>query len=76
MRIIHSGGFPMDERRQTRAVIYNNIVVAFKVLLEIMESQAIAFENESSKVRVPLFGGGACRLLGIAIEGVALENRS
>ncbi|KAL1964125.1 hypothetical protein VTN77DRAFT_7213 [Rasamsonia byssochlamydoides] len=49
MRIIHSGGFPEDERRQTRAVIYSNLVVAFKVLLEIMETQEIAFENEKSK---------------------------
>lgn len=57
MRIIHSGGFPEDERRQTRAVIYSNLVVAFKVLLEIMESQEIAFEFEKSKVWVILRGG-------------------
>lgn len=49
MRIIHSGGFPEDERRQTRAVIYSNIVVAFKVLLEIMRTEDIPFEKEDNK---------------------------
>jgi guanine nucleotide-binding protein subunit alpha len=50
MRIIHSGGFPEDERRQNRAVIYSNLVVAFKVLMEIMQTQKIEFEKESNKV--------------------------
>lgn len=50
MRIIHSGGFPDDERRQNRAVIYSNLVVAFKVLMDIMQTQKIEFEKESNKV--------------------------
>ncbi|KAI9374294.1 guanine nucleotide binding protein, alpha subunit [Aspergillus egyptiacus] len=49
MRIIHSGGFPDDERRQTRAVIYSNIVVAFKVLLEIMRTETIDFEHDNTR---------------------------
>ncbi|KAL4931205.1 guanine nucleotide-binding protein subunit alpha [Aspergillus undulatus] len=49
MRIIHSGGFPEDERRQTRAVIYSNIVVAYKVLLEIMRAENIDFEHEATR---------------------------
>ncbi|KAL4870982.1 hypothetical protein BDV12DRAFT_41335 [Aspergillus spectabilis] len=49
MRIIHSGGFPEDERRQTRAVIYSNIVVAYKVLLEIMRTESIDFEHETTR---------------------------
>ncbi|KAN0083080.1 Guanine nucleotide binding protein (G-protein), alpha subunit [Elaphomyces granulatus] len=49
MRIIHSGGFPVDERRQTRGVIYSNIIVAFKVLVDIMEAQHIEFASSSSK---------------------------
>ncbi|KAA8646363.1 hypothetical protein EYZ11_008735 [Aspergillus tanneri] len=53
MRIIHSGGFPEDERRQTRAVIYSNIVIAFKVLLEIMRAENIEFQYGSTK---PLAG--------------------
>jgi guanine nucleotide-binding protein subunit alpha len=52
MRIIHSGGFPEEERHQTRAVIYSNIVIAFKVLLDIMNSEGIDFENETTKVRL------------------------
>jgi guanine nucleotide-binding protein subunit alpha len=50
MRIIHSGGFPEDERRQTRAVIYSNLVIAFKVLLDIMRAEQIDFELENTKV--------------------------
>ncbi|RMJ28279.1 hypothetical protein PHISP_00842 [Aspergillus sp. HF37] len=38
MRIIHAQGFPEDERRQTRAVIYSNIIVAFKVLGELIDN--------------------------------------
>ncbi|GES61937.1 guanine nucleotide binding protein, alpha subunit [Aspergillus terreus] len=49
MRIIHAGGFPEDERCQTRAVIYSNIVIAFKVLLEIMRAENIDFQVEKTK---------------------------
>ena len=50
MRIIHSQGFPEDERHQTRAVIYSNIVIAFKVLLDIMKSEGINYEHEKTRV--------------------------
>jgi guanine nucleotide-binding protein subunit alpha len=50
MRIIHSGGFPQDEREQNRAVIYSNLIVAFKVLMDIMKNQKIDFEKEENKV--------------------------
>jgi hypothetical protein len=46
MRIIHSRGFPEEERYTTRAVIYSNLVIAFKVLLDIMNAEGINFENE------------------------------
>ncbi|PWY80285.1 guanine nucleotide binding protein, alpha subunit [Aspergillus sclerotioniger CBS 115572] len=49
MRIIHSGGFPEDERRQTRAVIYSNLIIAFKVLLDIMRAESIDFQQERTK---------------------------
>ncbi|KAJ5648317.1 hypothetical protein N7490_004689 [Penicillium lividum] len=49
MRIIHSRGFPEDERHQTRAVIYSNVVIAFKVLLDIMKAEHIKFENSETK---------------------------
>ncbi|KAJ5728405.1 hypothetical protein N7493_004735 [Penicillium malachiteum] len=49
MRIIHSRGFPEEERHQTRAVIYSNIVIAFKVLLDIMNAENIDFQNEKTR---------------------------
>lgn len=52
MRIIHSRGFPEEERHQTRAVIYSNIVIAFKVLLDIMNAEDIDFEFEKTKVNI------------------------
>jgi guanine nucleotide-binding protein subunit alpha len=51
MRIIHSGGFPPDERRQNRAVIFSNMIVAFKILLDIMKAENVEFEKEETKVR-------------------------
>lgn len=52
MRIIHSRGFPEEERHQTRAVIYSNLVIAFKVLLDIMNAEGIDFEFDHTKVRL------------------------
>ncbi|EXJ92081.1 hypothetical protein A1O3_00631 [Capronia epimyces CBS 606.96] len=49
MRIIHSSGFQEDERVQVRAVIYSNVVVAFRVLYEIMQDEKIDFEDESNE---------------------------
>lgn len=54
MRIIHAGGFPADERRQNRAVIYSNMIVAFKILLDIMKAEKIDYELEETKVRLDL----------------------
>lgn len=48
MRIIHSRGFPEEERDQTRAIIYSNIVIAFKVLLDIMNAEDIEFDDEAN----------------------------
>lgn len=56
MRIIHKGGFPEDERYQTRAVIYSNLVVAFKVLLDIMNTENIEYEHENTRVTPPELG--------------------
>lgn len=50
MRIIHAGGFPMDERRQSRAIIYSNLIIAFKVLLDIVHTENIEYEHERTKV--------------------------
>lgn len=48
MRILHSDGFQEDEKIQTRAVIYSNVIVACKVLLDIMDTQKIPYEREEN----------------------------
>jgi guanine nucleotide-binding protein subunit alpha, other len=50
MRIIHSSGFQEDERVQVKAVIYSNVVIAFRVLLEIMQDENLTFADEKTKV--------------------------
>ena len=50
MRIIHAGGFPVEERTSNKAVIYSNMVVAFKVLLDIMKTEEIDFESDDTLV--------------------------
>lgn len=42
---MHGNGFEHDERVQTRAVIYSNIIAACRVLLEIMNDNEIPFEH-------------------------------
>jgi len=49
MRIIHNHGFPEDERQQNKAVIYSNVVIAFRVLLEIMHDEKLDFASLSTK---------------------------
>lgn len=73
MRIIHSRGFPEEERHQTRAVIYSNIVVAFKVLLDIMNSERIDFEEEKTKV-IPPSPSPFCRVRSLIRRDRYWEN--
>jgi guanine nucleotide-binding protein subunit alpha len=54
MRIIHTNGFQVDERRQIKAVIYSNMVIAFRVLLEIMQGEEIDFADEKTRVYADL----------------------
>lgn len=54
MRIIHSSGFQDDERIQVRAVIYSNLIIAFRVLSEIVQDERIAYENEESEAYADL----------------------
>ena len=57
MRIMHTNGFQDDEKIQTRAVIYSNVVVACKVLLEIVEANNIPFEHDSTREHASLLEG-------------------
>lgn len=54
MRIIHRRGFPDEERRQIRAVIYSNVIVAFRVLLDIMVTENFAFQEEKTKIHAQI----------------------
>jgi guanine nucleotide-binding protein subunit alpha len=51
MRIIYTRGFTKNERKQWRAVIFNNLVDAFQILLTAMEDHNTNFENEENQVR-------------------------
>lgn len=50
MRIIHTGGFHLDERKEARQVIFSNLVVAYKIIIEEMKEMGIDFENKQSVV--------------------------
>jgi len=54
MRIIHSSGFQEDERIQVKAIIYSNVVVAFRVLHEIMRDENISFAREETRSHAEL----------------------
>ena len=54
MRIIHADGFQVDERRQLKAVIYSNMIIAIRMLLDIMRSEGIKFGEEKTKVHIEL----------------------
>jgi guanine nucleotide-binding protein subunit alpha len=51
MRVIHAGGFNKNERKQWRAVIFSNLVDAFRTLILAMEEHDTDFENEENQVR-------------------------
>jgi guanine nucleotide-binding protein subunit alpha, other len=50
MRIIHAGGFSKLERKQWRAVIFNNLVNAFQILFSAMQEQGTDYEDEENVV--------------------------
>ena len=54
MRIMHSNGFQEDEKIQTRAVIFSNVVVACKVLMEIMGNEKIDFHDDATRPHAEL----------------------
>lgn len=50
MRLIYAQGFSKDEKGEWRAIIFNNILSAFKVILDAMEELDIGFENPQNDV--------------------------
>jgi len=50
MRILHSNGFSMDERREIRPIIFSNLIVAFKIIIDEMSQLEIKFDNRETDV--------------------------
>jgi len=61
MRLINSGGFSEQERKQWRVVIFNNLVQAFVVILKAMDEHAVSYDA-SNTVRSMCWNiSGECR---------------
>lgn len=52
MKILHANGFSLDERREIRPIIFSNLVVAFKIIIDEMSQLEIEYENRESEVSV------------------------
>lgn len=52
MRLIYSQGFSKSEKEEWRAIIFNNILTAFRVILDAMEELEIPFDDQFNSVGV------------------------
>jgi hypothetical protein len=50
MKLIYAQGFSKSEKEEWRAIIFNNILSAFKVVLDAMEELGYDFENSENEV--------------------------
>ena len=50
MKILHANGFSQDERREIRPIIFSNLIVAFKIIIDEMSQLDISFEIKESEV--------------------------
>lgn len=48
MRLIHTDGFPLHERKEVRQVIFSNLVVAFKIIGDEMRELGLSYDNDTS----------------------------
>ncbi|KAG2222935.1 hypothetical protein INT45_012913 [Circinella minor] len=48
MKLIHEGGFSLDERIAYREIIYSNTIQSMHVILSAMDSLGLTFSNEAS----------------------------
>ncbi|KAI9477133.1 guanine nucleotide binding protein, alpha subunit [Zychaea mexicana] len=48
MKLIHEGGFSLDERMAYREIIYSNTIQSMHVILDAMDGLGLAFSNEAS----------------------------
>ena len=62
MRLIHTKGFQLPERKQWKVTIFQNLLHAFQVVFGAMEEQEVDFADSGNIVRLPLPAGRApCR---------------
>jgi len=54
MRLIHTKGFPVSERKQWKVTIFQNLLHAFQVVFGAMEEQEVDFADERNIVSQPL----------------------
>ena len=52
MRLIHTKGFSVSERRQWKVTIFANLLHAFQVVFGAMEEQEVDFAAEANIVRL------------------------
>ena len=50
MRLIYAQGFSRPEKEEWRAIIFNNILSAFKVIIDAMEELGVEFGNKENDV--------------------------
>lgn len=48
MRLIHTAGFNAFEREQFRSIVFSNMLLSMRTMLEAMEIMAIPFSNEAN----------------------------
>jgi guanine nucleotide-binding protein subunit alpha len=53
MKLLYAQGFSKSEKEEWRAIIFQNLQGAFKVIVDAMSELAIPFENEKNEVRAP-----------------------
>lgn len=53
MRIIHGAGYSEEDRKSFRPLVYQNIFVSMRTMIEAMDRLQIPFSWPESKVRVP-----------------------
>ena len=51
MRIIHGAGYSDSDRAQFRVLVYRNIFLGMKLLIEAMENLKISFAVAANKVK-------------------------
>ena len=58
MRLIHTKGFSIHERKQWKVTIFQNLLHAFQVVFGAMEEQEVDFASETNIVRLQTITAG------------------